>query len=82
MLKQAQETKDLPKLESLAHKLKSTFNTFGIHHTGKILLEIEKNAMNGINQEDLEGLVFDVTHSYECACEEIKDILKLEVVQQ
>ncbi len=81
MLKKAQEAQDLSKLESLAHKLKSTFSTFGIHHTSKILLEIEKNAMNGINQEDLAGLVFDVTHSYECACEEIKDILKTAVVQ-
>ncbi len=50
MLKKAQEAKDLSKLESLAHKLKSTFSTFGIHHTSKILLEIEKNSMNGINQ--------------------------------
>lgn len=79
MLKKAQETQDLPKLESLAHKLKSTFSTFGIHHTSKILLEIEKNAMNGINQEDLASLVCDVTHSYECACDEINEILKMEI---
>ena len=82
MLKKAQESQDLPKLESLAHKLKSTFGTFGIHHTSKILLEIEKNAMNGINQEDLAVLVSEVTHSYECACAEIKDILEAAVLQE
>ena len=82
MLKKAQETQDLPKLESLAHKLKSTFGTFGIHHTSKILLEIEKNAMNGISQNNLEDLVNTVIESYQYACEEIKDILTAPVPQE
>jgi CheY-like chemotaxis protein/HPt (histidine-containing phosphotransfer) domain-containing protein len=66
---------ELHKIQSSAHKIKSTFNTFGIKLLAERAKEIEFGAKEGISLERLNELCIDIKQHFFDTLEEAREIL-------
>jgi HPt (histidine-containing phosphotransfer) domain-containing protein len=67
---------ELHKIQSSAHKIKSTFNTFGIILLAERAKEIEFGAKEGISLERLNELGKDIKLHFFDSLEEAREILQ------